>query len=365
SILGIALLTNNAAGGQGIRTVLFFLGLIQLIVATLVMCKAMASNDITNLQTGTALGFGIFGINNLAVSILASLRVGSEVTLAVIGGIGATLALTCWVVTVFKFPQTLTNRSVIKPTMFLGRYRIIEEIGHGGMGIVYEAEDVVLQRHVAVKVLHPNDLKDPLFVEHFRNESVMVANLQHPHVCVLFDIQVIDSQILLIMELLEGETMDNHLPWNGTQEHFDRLISWFLQLVDALECCHLNQIIHRDVKPRNVFITSDGHVKLIDFGVAQLSEHAMRLRAGISNADFSSEGPKGSFAYMAPEQAHGKADFCSDFYSLGIMLKEAFHHDKAKYMGSLLSLASEMTAKNPRLRLIDPGEIKQRLAQSR
>ena len=203
----------------------------------------------------------------------------------------------------------------------LGQYRVIEELGRGGMGIVYRAEDLRLGRQVALKVLQPEVSLNEDRIERFRREARSLASLNHPGIVTLYGVEEIDGHILLAMELVEGKTLDELIPAGGLAvERFFRLA---VSLVDAVSAAHQQSIVHRDLKPGNVMLTAEGRIKVLDFGLA-------KLRAGPAAADASQAATEaltavgamiGTAPYMAPEQIRGAAaDERSDIFSLGVVL---------------------------------------------
>jgi serine/threonine protein kinase len=213
----------------------------------------------------------------------------------------------------------------------ISHYRIIGQLGSGGMGVVYEAQDLDLGRRVALKFL-PTDLsRDQNALERFLLEARTASALNHPNICTIYAVEKVrlengDEQSFIAMELLEGETLDRRL---GTgPAALDRLLDWGTQLADALDAAHAKGIIHRDIKPANIFITQRGQVKVLDFGLAKLARPEMEMETIGATQD--SPGPQhltspgstvGTISYMSPEQARGEAlDPRTDLFSLGVVI---------------------------------------------
>jgi beta-lactam-binding protein with PASTA domain/predicted Ser/Thr protein kinase len=200
------------------------------------------------------------------------------------------------------------------PRLYSGRYQVTHLIARGGMAIVYRAQDTLLNRPVAIKTLYPELSADPLFVEGFRREAQAAANLSHPNIVPVFDWGEDNGTYFIVMELIDGTSLADMLR-GGRTLTASHSASLMAQVAAALGYAHRNGVVHRDVKPGNILIASDGQVKVTDFGIAQ----AMSVEDQMAE-----EGSvMGTATYFSPEQAEGApVDGRSDIYSLGIVLYE-------------------------------------------
>ncbi len=198
--------------------------------------------------------------------------------------------------------------------LLAGRYELVDKIGEGGMAIVYRAKDRLLNRYVAIKILRPEYTRDEQFIESFRRESQAAAGLQHPNIVAVYDVGKSGNINYIVMELVDGRPLSEIIEKEAPME--PRLvISIAKQVASALALAHRHQIIHRDVKPHNILINTDGVAKLTDFGIAK----------AVSNSSSMADTSKiiGSVHYFSPEQARGSyVDERSDIYSLGIVMYE-------------------------------------------
>jgi serine/threonine protein kinase/Tol biopolymer transport system component len=218
--------------------------------------------------------------------------------------------------------ETLVGQSFL-------HYTLVRKLGAGGMGVVYEAEDSRLGRHVALKFLSRNFEQDPHALERFQQEARAASALNHPNICTIYAIEECEGQHFIAMELLEGESLSEKV--RGNPLSVDKIIEIGIQLSDALEVAHSKGIVHRDLKPGNIFITSRGQAKVLDFGLAKLVHErhpALETVGGdaatLAPLQLTSPGTAvGTVAYMSPEQARGEElDTRSDLFSAGAIFYE-------------------------------------------
>ena len=193
------------------------------------------------------------------------------------------------------------------------RYEIIKTIGEGGMANVYLAEDTILERKVAIKVLRGDLSNDEKFIRRFKREALSVSNLSHPNIVEVYDVGEEDGNYYIVMEYIEGKTLKQLLQKRGALT-LTEVIDIMSQLTDGLAHAHEAYIIHRDIKPQNIMIEDNGRIKITDFGIAMALNSTQLTQTN---------SVMGSVHYLPPEQANGKGSTVkSDIYSLGILMYE-------------------------------------------
>src|SRR6202050_3686747 len=206
----------------------------------------------------------------------------------------------------------------------ISHYRILEQLGAGGMGVVYKAHDSRLDRALALKLLPEKLAQQPQALERFRREARAASALNHPGICTIYDIGEEDGRAFIAMEFIDGETLRAHI--HGQALGLEETLKLGIEIAEALDAAHTEGIIHRDIKPANIFVTKRGQVKVLDFGLAKLVPKGVAVTdSGDEASDSTSIAGiiSGTPSYMSPEQVRGDSlDARTDIFSLGLVLHE-------------------------------------------
>ena len=203
----------------------------------------------------------------------------------------------------------------------IGHYRVLNRIGSGGMGVVYEAEDLKLRRHVALKFLTEDIAKNPQWLERFRLEARVASALNHPNICTIYEVDEVEGRVFIAMELLEGQTLKQMI--SGKPLQVGTVVDLGIQIAGALAAAHSKGIVHRDIKPANVFLTKQRRIKVLDFGLAKLTQQpAGAEERGLTHRTETGV-VMGTVGYISPEQIRGQtADYHADIFAFGAVLYE-------------------------------------------
>ena len=236
------------------------------------------------------------------------------------------------------------------------RYELEELVDHGGMSSVYRGHDRLLERKVALKVLHPHFLDDPEYVERFRREARAVAQLSHPNIVTVIDRGSADGHQFIVFEYVEGENLKQLLERSGPLPA-DRAVELGIEIADALAFAHSHDLVHRDVKPQNILVDANGNAKVTDFGIAR----SLDVERGVTQTGT----VLGTSNYLSPEQAEGRqVTPASDIYSLGVVLYELVTGDVPFRGDNLVVVAMKHVTEHPPSLLDQRPEVTPRLARA-
>jgi serine/threonine protein kinase/dienelactone hydrolase len=257
-----------------------------------------------------------------------------------------------------SIPQISVTKTIETPSkvltkgiIFAGKYRILEELGQGGMGIVYKAEDTKLQRTVALKFLPPETARDSRARERFVREAQAAAALDHPNICTIYDVEEAEEKIYIAMAYVEGQSLKQRI--ESEPFSIEETVDIAIQVAEGLEEAHKKGIVHRDIKSSNIMLDKKGRAKVMDFGLAKVEWGEQMTGEGTT---------LGTVAYMSPEQAKGEAvDFRTDIWSFGVVLYEMLTRkmpfDRAREASVLYSIVHEAAKPLQKLRPDIPSEL--------
>jgi len=228
----------------------------------------------------------------------------------------------------------------------VSHYRIVGKLGGGGMGVVYEAEDTRLARHVALKFIPAEMAKDRKSLDRFVREARAASQLNHPGICTIHDIEDMDGHPFIVMEKLEGISLKERM--RGKRVEVDEILDIGIQVADALAASHAKGIIHRDIKPANIFVAQNGQTKILDFGLAKIVHDPNSSEAALEDSLTAMGVIPGTAVYMSPEQARGEElDARSDLFSLGVVLYEMSTGKKPFATGNVITTLDAVLNQKP------------------
>jgi serine/threonine-protein kinase len=223
------------------------------------------------------------------------------------------------------------------PKKKVGKYEVIEELGRGAMGVVYRARDPFIGRLVALKTITPGLLDNPDLLQRFYREAQAAGRLQHPNIVIIYDLGEADGLPYIAMEFLEGNSLEK-LIQNTPNMPLGQKLDIIIQLCRGLEFAHKNGVVHRDVKPGNIIVMTDGTVKVVDFGIVRLSSTSMTSTGMVI----------GTVGYMSPEQAQGEhVDARSDLFAVGVVMYELFAYQKPFAGNNVAAVLIKIVTEDP------------------